>query len=249
MNENIVLHTNKWHFIDILNECERLFIDILHDVFSNPIAFSLAKSCCETIYMVVFSVILAVIFGLPLGIWLSLIKKGGIIESIMLYRILSAIVNITRSFPFIVLIILILPLSKLLIGTSVGSTAAIIPLVIAAIPFVARLFEGSFDELDKGLIEATLSMGATKWHIIKMMVSESLPSLANAVTIMAVSLIGYSAMAGVVGAGGLGDLAYRIGFSSFKPDILAYSVICIIILVQIVQTSGDAIVRKLRKNR
>ncbi|WP_201274716.1 methionine ABC transporter permease [Helicobacter magdeburgensis] len=228
---------------------EKHFLVFLGNVFTDPIAFSLAKSCCETLYMVLFSTFFAVIFGLPLGVFLSVIKPSGIMATPSLYRILSAIVNVVRSFPFIVLIFLLLPLSKLLIGTSIGSTAAIIPLVIAATPFIARLFEGAFDEVDKGLVEATISMGASKKVVIFMMISESLPSIINAITITSVSLVGFSAMAGVVGAGGLGDLAYRIGFQSFKPDVLTYAVICIIVMVQCIQSSGDLFVKRLRQYR
>ncbi|WP_237022028.1 methionine ABC transporter permease [Helicobacter cinaedi] len=228
---------------------EKHFLVFLGNVFTDPIAFSLAKSCCETLYMVLFSTFFAVLFGLPLGVLLSVIKPSGIMATPSLYRILSAIVNVVRSFPFIVLIFLLLPLSKLLIGTSIGSTAAIIPLVIAATPFIARLFEGAFDEVDKGLVEATISMGASKKVVIFMMISESLPSIVNAITITSVSLVGFSAMAGVVGAGGLGDLAYRIGFQSFKPDVLTYAVICIIVMVQCIQSSGDLFVKRLRQYR
>ncbi len=235
--------------LDFLNLFEKQFLELLGSVFSNPIAFSLAKSCYETIYMVFFSTLFAVIFGLPLGVFLSVIKPSGIMAAPNLYRILSAIVNVVRSFPFIVLIFLLLPLSKMLIGTSIGSTAAIIPLVIAATPFIARLFEGAFDEVDKGLVEATMSMGASKRVVIFMMICESLPSIVNAITITSVSLVGFSAMAGVVGAGGLGDLAYRIGFQSFKPDVLTYAVICIIIMVQCIQSSGDLFVKRLRQYR
>ena len=235
--------------LDFLNMWEKHFLVFLGNVFTDPIAFSLAKSCCETLYMVLFSTFFAVIFGLPLGVLLSVIKPSGIMATPSLYRILSAIVNVVRSFPFIVLIFLLLPLSKLLIGTSIGSTAAIIPLVIAATPFIARLFEGAFDEVDKGLVEATMSMGASKKVVIFMMISESLPSIVNAITITSVSLVGFSAMAGVVGAGGLGDLAYRIGFQSFKPDVLTYAVICIIVMVQCIQSSGDLFVKRLREYR
>ncbi len=235
--------------LDFLNMWEKHFLVFLGNVFTDPIAFSLAKSCCETLYMVLFSTFFAVIFGLPLGVFLSVIKPSGIMATPSLYRILSAIVNVVRSFPFIVLIFLLLPLSKLLIGTSIGSTAAIIPLVIAATPFIARLFEGAFDEVDKGLVEATISMGASKKVVIFMMISESLPSIVNAITITSVSLVGFSAMAGVVGAGGLGDLAYRIGFQSFKPDVLTYAVICIIVMVQCIQSSGDLFVKRLRQYR
>lgn len=235
--------------LDFLNIWEKHFLVFLGNVFTDPIAFSLAKSCCETLYMVLFSTFFAVLFGLPLGVLLSVIKPSGIMATPSLYRILSAIVNVVRSFPFIVLIFLLLPLSKLLIGTSIGSTAAIIPLVIAATPFIARLFEGAFDEVDKGLVEATISMGASKKVVIFMMISESLPSIINAITITSVSLVGFSAMAGVVGAGGLGDLAYRIGFQSFKPDVLTYAVICIIVMVQCIQSSGDLFVKRLRQYR
>lgn len=235
--------------LDFLNMWEKHFLVFLGNVFTDPIAFSLAKSCCETLYMVLFSTFFAVLFGLPLGVFLSVIKPSGIMATPSLYRILSAIVNVVRSFPFIVLIFLLLPLSKLLIGTSIGSTAAIIPLVIAATPFIARLFEGAFDEMDKGLVEATISMGASKKVVIFMMISESLPSIINAITITSVSLVGFSAMAGVVGAGGLGDLAYRIGFQSFKPDVLTYAVICIIVMVQCIQSSGDLFVKRLRQYR
>lgn len=235
--------------LDFLNMWEKHFLVFLGNVFTDPIAFSLAKSCCETLYMVLFSTFFAVLFGLPLGVLLSVIKPSGIMATPSLYRILSAIVNVVRSFPFIVLIFLLLPLSKLLIGTSIGSTAAIIPLVIAATPFIARLFEGAFDEVDKGLVEATISIGASKKVVIFMMISESLPSIINAITITSVSLVGFSAMAGVVGAGGLGDLAYRIGFQSFKPDVLTYAVICIIVMVQCIQSSGDLFVKRLRQYR
>lgn len=235
--------------LDFLNMWEKHFLVFLGNVFTDPIAFSLAKSCCETLYMVLFSTFFAVLFGLPLGVFLSVIKPSGIMATPSLYRILSAIVNVVRSFPFIVLIFLLLPLSKMLIGTSIGSTAAIIPLVIAATPFIARLFEGAFDEVDKGLVEATISMGASKKVVIFMMISESLPSIVNAITITSVSLVGFSAMAGVVGAGGLGDLAYRIGFQSFKPDVLTYAVICIIVMVQCIQSSGDLFVKRLRQYR
>ena len=225
--------------LEFLDFCEKHWLIFLRSTFENPIIFTLVKSCCETLYMVFFSSLFAMIFGLPLGVLLSVIKPSGILANPLFYRILGAIVNVVRSFPFIVLIILLLPLSKYLIGTSIGSTAAIIPLVIAATPFIARLFEGAFDEVDKGLIEATMSMGASKMRIILMMISESLPSLANAITITAVSL----------GAGGLGDLAYRIGFQSFKPDILAYAVICTIVIVQCIQSSGDLLIKRLRQHR
>ncbi|RAX54046.1 ABC transporter permease [Helicobacter sp. 16-1353] len=210
---------------------------------------SILQALLETLYMVSVSCILSVIFGLPLGVFLCITKKNSILPMPKINKILGGIVNIVRSFPFIILIILLLPLSRLIVGTSVGSTTAIIPLTISATPFIARLFEGAFDEIDKGLIEATKSMGATKFIIVKMMILESLPSIINAIVITIISLIGYSAMAGAVGAGGLGDLAIRIGYQTYRPDVLMYSVVTIIILVQIIQTSGDLVVKFLRKYR
>lgn len=215
----------------------------------NEIFDILLKSLGETIYMVGVSCLIAVIFGLPLGILLCITKRGNLTPFPLLNVIIGGIVNIVRSFPFIILIIVLLPLSRLIIGTSIGVNAAIIPLSIAAIPFIARLFEGAFDEVDKGLIEVTKSMGASNFTITKMMIAESLPSLINAITITTIGVIGYSAMAGAVGAGGIGDLAMRIGYYSYRPDILAYCVIAIIILVQIVQSVGDRIVKYLRRHR
>lgn len=203
----------------------------------------------DTLYMVSISTLIAVIFGLPLGVLLCLTKRGRIFSCQSLNAIIGSIVNIIRSFPFIILIILLLPLSRLIVGTSIGASAAIIPLSIAAIPFIARLFEGGLDEVDKGLIEASLSLGASKLGVIKMMIAEALPSICNAVVITIIGLIGYSAMGGAVGAGGLGDTAIRLGFQGYQPDILFSTVIVIIILVQCVQGIGDSLVARLRKYR
>lgn len=203
----------------------------------------------DTLYMVSISTLIAVIFGLPLGVLLCLTKKGRIFSCQSLNTIIGSVVNIIRSFPFIILIILLLPLSRLIVGTSIGASAAIIPLSIAAIPFIARLFEGGLDEVDKGLIEASLSLGASKLGVIKMMIAEALPSICNAIVITIIGLIGYSAMGGAVGAGGLGDTAIRLGFQGYQPDILFSTVIVIIILVQCVQGIGDSLVARLRKYR
>ena len=203
----------------------------------------------DTLYMVSISTLIAVIFGLPLGVLLCLTKRGRIFSCQSINAIIGSVVNIIRSFPFIILIILLLPLSRLIVGTSIGASAAIIPLSIAAIPFIARLFEGGLDEVDKGLIEASLSLGASKLGVIKMMIAEALPSICNAVVITIIGLIGYSAMGGAVGAGGLGDTAIRLGFQGYQPDILFSTVIVIIILVQCVQGIGDSLVARLRKYR
>ncbi|MGN8406865.1 methionine ABC transporter permease MetI [Helicobacter pylori] len=209
----------------------------------------LIQATLETLYMVFVASFLAVIFGLPLGVLLLVSKKGHLLNKPLLHKILDTSINMTRSFPFIILIILLLPLSRFLIGTSIGSSASIIPLAISAIPFVAKLFENSLMEVEHGKIETTLSLGASHLEVIKMMLLESLPSLVNNITITLISLIGYSAMAGALGAGGLGDLAIRIGYQSYRGDVLFYAVVVIIVLVQIIQSAGDYVVKRLRKNK
>ncbi|WP_187834589.1 methionine ABC transporter permease MetI [Helicobacter pylori] len=209
----------------------------------------LIQATLETLYMVFVASFLAVVFGLPLGVLLLVSKKGHLLNRPLLHKILDTSINMTRSFPFIILIILLLPLSRFLIGTSIGSSASIIPLAISAIPFVAKLFENSLMEVEHGKIETTLSLGASHLEVVKMMLLESLPSLVNNITITLISLIGYSAMAGALGAGGLGDLAIRIGYQSYRGDVLFYAVVVIIILVQVIQSAGDYVVKRLRKNK
>ncbi len=209
----------------------------------------LIQATLETLYMVFVASFLAVVFGLPLGVLLLVSKKGHLLNKPLLHKILDTSINMTRSFPFIILIILLLPLSRFLIGTSIGSSASIIPLAISAIPFVAKLFENSLMEVEHGKIETTLSLGASNLEVVKMMLLESLPSLANNITITLISLIGYSAMAGALGAGGLGDLAIRIGYQSYRGDVLFYAVIVIIVLVQIIQSVGDYVVKRLREHK
>ncbi len=209
----------------------------------------LIQATLETLYMVFVASFLAVVFGLPLGVLLLVSKKGHLLNKPLLHKILDTSINMTRSFPFIILIILLLPLSRFLIGTSIGSSASIIPLAISATPFVAKLFENSLMEVEHGKIETTLSLGASHLEVIKMMLLESLPSLVNNITITLISLIGYSAMAGALGAGGLGDLAIRIGYQSYRGDVLFYAVVVIIVLVQIIQSAGDYVVKRLRKHK
>lgn len=219
---------------------------------SDRIAYNydqISQATYDTLYMVALSTLFATIFGLPLGIALSVTRSGRICSCKTINAILGSIVNVVRSFPFIILIILLLPLSRTLVGTSIGATAAVIPLSIAAIPFIARLFEGAFEEIDKGLIEAALSMGASKVRVMRMMIAEAKPGLINAITITIIGLIGYSAMGGAVGAGGLGDVAIRLGFQAYEEDVLLVTSIVIIVLVQLVQSLGDALVAKARKMR
>ena len=202
----------------------------------------------ETIYMVSVSTIISVIFGTPLGIITAISEKSHIWPHQNLNRVLNLLINITRSLPFIILMIAVFPLSKLLVGKRIGTTAAIIPLAIAAIPFVARLVETSVKELAWGLIEAALSMGASARQIVfKVILPEALPSIASGVTLTIISLIGYSAMAGAIGGGGLGDLAIRFGYQVFQQDVLIGTVIVLLLMVQLVQYAGNLIYKKLIK--
>ena len=197
-------------------------------------------STLETLYMVFFSTIFSLLIGFPIGILLVITKEGGILERPKLNKILEVLINTLRSFPFIILMILVFPLSRIIVGTTIGSTAAIVPLSISAAPFVARMIEGALNEVDKGLIEASSSMGASNLTIIfKVMIPETMPHIIHGLTVTVISLIGFSAMAGTIGAGGLGDLAIRFGYQRFKTDIMVYSVIVIIIVGQIIQSLGN----------
>lgn len=208
------------------------------------------ESTLETLYMVFFSTLFSLIIGFPVGILLVITREGNIWEKPKLNRGLEVVINTLRSFPFIILMILLFPLSRLIVGTTIGSTAAIVPLSISAAPFVARMIEGAINEVDKGLIEASSSMGADNWTIIfKVMIPETLPHIIHGITVTVVSLIGFSAMAGTIGAGGLGDLAIRFGYQRFKTDIMIYAVIVIIILVQLLQSLGNYLVYRIKKNR
>lgn len=203
-------------------------------------------SLTETLYMVFFSAIFSILLGFPLGILLVVSEKGSIWEKPLLNNILNSIINLLRSFPFLILMILLFPLSKLLIGKTIGTTATIVPLSIAAAPFVARVMESSLKEVDRGVIELSLSMGATTPQIItKVLLPEALPSIIHGVTLTIINLIGYSAMAGSIGGGGLGDLAIRFGLYRFQTDVMVASVIVIVILVQFVQFIGNTLARVL----
>jgi D-methionine transport system permease protein len=200
--------------------------------------------------MVFFSTIFSLLIGFPIGILLVITKEGGILERPKLNKILEVLINTLRSFPFIILMILVFPLSRIIVGTTIGSTAAIVPLSISAAPFVARMIEGALNEVDKGLIEASSSMGASNLTIIfKVMIPETMPHIIHGLTVTVISLIGFSAMAGTIGAGGLGDLAIRFGYQRFKTDIMVYSVIVIIIVVQIIQSLGNYLVNRSKKYR
>ena len=206
------------------------------------------EASVETFYMVSVATLFTILLGLPLGVLLVITDCGQIWASLGLNRGLAGIVNVGRSLPFIILLVAIIPLTRLIVGTSIGSTAAIVPLTIAAIPFFARVVETSLREVDRGLIEAAQSMGATNWHIIrKVLLPEAMPSLVLGLTITVIGLLGYSAMAGTVGGGGLGDLAIRYGYNRFQTDVMIATVVLLIILVQGIQMLGDAAARRISK--
>lgn len=204
----------------------------------------------ETLYMVVFSSVLALAIGAPLGIALVITEEGNIMELRGFNRMLSLVINAARSFPFIILMILISPLSKLIVGTTIGTSASIIPLSICAAPFVARVFETALKEVDKGIIEASISMGcSSKDIVIKVLIPEALPSIILGITLTVINILGYSAMAGAIGGGGLGDLALRYGYQRFETDIMIESVLLIIILVQIIQVTGNKVEKVISNKR
>ncbi|MGI6442554.1 MAG: ABC transporter permease [Synergistaceae bacterium] len=201
----------------------------------------------ETTYMVVLSTFFSGIFGFFLAIVMVLTGSNGLRPNKTLYSVLDFVVNLLRSFPFIILMIAIIPLTRLIVGTSIGSTAAIVPLTIAATPFVARIMEGSLLEVDHGVVEAARSFGAKDRQIIfGVMIKEAMPSIILNWAVVAINLLGYSAMAGAVGGGGLGDLAIKYGYNRFQTDVMIYSVAILIVMVQIIQTVGNMIYEKIR---
>lgn len=208
----------------------------------------LAKSLWETTYMVAISGMISALVGIPLGIFLITTDKGHILENTSLNKCIGVIVNAARSTPFIILMVAIIPLTRLLVGTSIGTTAAIVPLSLAAIPYVARIIESALKEVDFGVIEAAQAMGATPLEIIKkVLIPEALPAIILGMTLTIINLIGYSAMAGTIGGGGLGDLAIRYGYQRFRADIMLITVVILIGQVQLVQSTGDYLARRLNK--
>lgn len=208
----------------------------------------LLPSLWDTLYMVFTSLIFTVLLGLPLGIILVVTEKDHILSNPAVYTMLSYIINMTRSLPFIILMIFIIPFTRLMVGTTIGTTAAIVPLVIAAIPFFARVVESALKEVDWGVIEASIAMGATPLQIIvHVLIPESMSSLALGVTITLINILGYSAMAGVVGGGGLGDLAVRYGYHRFQTEVMLATVLVLIVLVQIIQLCGNKVAGILNK--
>ena len=204
----------------------------------------------NTIYMVFSAAFFALLIGLPLGIILTITSRGHLKEQRQLYKVLETTVNIGRSFPFAILMVALIPFTRWLIGTSLGTTASIVPLTIAAAPFIARLVESSLKEVDRHVVEAAIVMGSTTRQIItKVLLPEALPSIITSTTLTIVNLIGYSAMAGLVGGGGLGQVAIQYGYNRFNTFIMATTVILLIILVQAVQWFGTTLVNRIHRKR
>ena len=215
---------------------------------SPEIAQLFAWSTLDTLIMVGLSGLLGTLFGLPLGVFLATSRANELFPSPAANRILGLIVNATRSTPFIILVVAIVPLTRLIVGTSIGTRAAVVPLTIAAIPFIGRVVEAAIREVDQGLVEAARAFGASPLQIVrKVLLPEALPALTLALTLTLVSLLGYSAMVGAVGGGGLGDLGIRYGYQRFMPEVMAAVVIVLIVLVQGVQSLGETIARRLDK--
>lgn len=218
------------------------------EVFSPQILKLLVDSFVQTLYMVGIAGFIGTLIGLPLGVFLATSQRGELFAAPAVNAVLGLIVNAARSTPFIILVVAIIPLTRLITGTSIGTSAAIVPLTIASAPFIARVIEAAIRGVDQGLIEAARSMGASPFQIVqKVLLPEALPAITLALTLTVVSLIGYSAMVGAVGGGGLGDLGIRFGYQRFMPDVMLAVVLVLIVLVQGVQSLGDTLARRFDK--
>ncbi|RUP27239.1 MAG: ABC transporter permease [Curvibacter sp.] len=218
----------------------------MFDRFTAELLQLMLDSFWETVLMVGISGLLGSLIGLPLGVYLRLTDAGGVLENRWANRLVGTVVNAVRSTPFIILLVAVIPLTRLLTGSSIGTAAAVVPLTLAAAPFAARLIEASLREVDGGLIEAAQAMGAsTRQIVFKVLLPEALPGIVAGITITLVSLTGYSAMAGAIGGGGLGDLGIRYGYQRFLPEVMAVVVLVLIVFVQALQSVGDWLVRRL----
>lgn len=204
----------------------------------------------ETVQMVILSTIFATILGLPIGIVLVLTDEKGLSPNKLVFKLASGMINISRSIPFIILMILLFPLSRLIVGTTIGTEATIVPLSLAAAPFMGRIVESALREVSKGVIEAVEAMGASKTEIVfKVLIPEALPSIVRGITLMMINLVGYSAMAGAIGGGGLGDLAIRYGYHRYQMDVLIISVIIIVGIVALIQSTGNIVTTTILRKR
>lgn len=219
-------------------------------MWSHEVIQMLIKGIGETLYMSVVSTLLGYLFGIPYGVVLIVTGKDGLAPNKFIYKVLDIIANIVRSIPFLIGLVLLIPFTKFVVGKSYGSTATIVPLVFSAIPFIARMVESSLNEVDAGVIEAAKSMGANNWAIVsRVLLVEGRISLITGATIAFGTIFGYSSMAGVIGGGGLGDIAIRYGYYRYQADIMIVSVILLVVLVQIFQTFGTLLAKKLDRRR
>ena len=219
-------------------------------MWSKDMIMMLVEGTGDTLYMTLMSTLFGYILGLPMGIIQTITDKDGIRPHAAVYKVLDFIVNLVRSIPFLILLILVIPLTRAIVGKSYGSTATIVPLVIAAAPFIARMVESSLKEVDKGVIEAAQSMGAGTFTIIwKVLLAEARTSLLVGVTIATGTILGYSAMAGTVGGGGLGDIAIRYGYYRYQSDVMIVTIVILVVLVQILQGLGMMISKKIDRRR
>lgn len=215
----------------------------MDELFTNIGWAEIWQATQDTLAMLGWSMLFTLILGLPLGVLLFLTSRRQLLEQPLVYGILSFVVNVLRSVPFIILLILMIPITVWLIGTSLGVEGAIPPLVVGAAPFFARLVETALREVDRGIIEATQAMGASLWQIVtRTLLPEALPGLIAATTVTAIALVSYTAMAGVIGGGGLGDLAIRFGYQRFQTDVMVVTVLLLLVLVQVLQMVGDRLV-------
>ena len=219
-------------------------------MWTKEVVDMILKGIQETLYMTLLSTLMGYVIGLPMGVLLAVSDKEGLKPNRVLYRILDVIANIVRSIPFLILLILLIPFTRMIVGKSYGSTATVVPLVIAAGPFIARMVESSLKEVDEGVIGAARSMGASNLRIIvKVLLVEARTSLINGATIAVGTILGYSAMAGTIGGGGLGDIAIRYGYHRYQADIMIVTVVLLVILVQIFQMIGTTLANRLDKRR
>ena len=219
-------------------------------MFDSQVINMILEGIRDTLYMTIVSTLIAYVLGLPLGILLKVTSKDGLKPNVVVYRILDVICNVVRSIPFLILLILLIPFTRLVVGKSYGSTATIVPLVVCAAPYIARMVESSLNEVDPGVIEAAKSMGASNWDIVfKVMLVEARTSLIVGATITTGNILGYSAMSGTVGGGGLGDIAVRYGYYRWQTDIMIVTVILLISLFQIIQNVGMKIAGNLDKRK
>lgn len=223
-------------------------LEIINDLMSNVDWSEINQATLDTLFMLGFAVFFSTIIGIPIGLILFLTSKGRLLQNTWVYSILSFIINVLRSVPFIILLIVMIPATTMLVGTSLGAKGTIPPLVIGAFPFFARLVENALKEIDNGIFHMAESCGASTWQIIwHILLPEITPSLIASITVTAIALVSYTAMAGTVGGGGLGDLAIRYGYQRFQTDVMLITVVLMVIMVQVIQVIGDLLIRIIRK--